>query len=592
MKFTVSTRLWLGFGLVLAAMATGTLVMTMSLRSVRERATIIQDSSLPLADEAANMQFLAVDVQQFLTDVSATGNTDGFAEATESAEKFRQGVMKFQALAKARNDAAMLAEIDAIAKDFEAMYDIGVRMAHAYAEKGRQAGNVLMKDFDARVTALAERINPLKEGQFKAVDSQVATVVDDLTRDRNLQLLLLALSLGIGAITAWLISRSILRQLGAEPEVVAALARDVAAGRFDEAQAVCAKQGTRCGVMTAMAEMADKLRQSFAAIEAEKSEAQAQSAAAEHSRHEAEDAMAKAERARLEGMAEAAARLEDLADVVARAGNTLTDRVAQVSGGSQRQHDRTTETATAMEELNATVTEVAHNAERAADSARAAGEGAHEGLAATDEVTRSIDRVRDLSVGLKSSLDALGERAKGISAIMNVISDIADQTNLLALNAAIEAARAGEAGRGFAVVADEVRKLAEKTMTATGEVASVIAAIDAAVRDSVTGMDTAVSAVGETTGLAEKSGQALRHIVTMTETTTEEIRQIATAVQQQSAASDEINRALTDISLISEETAQGMDDAREELERLSGSTAQLATLIDELRRQSPQALPG
>ena len=81
-------------------------------------------------------------------------------------------------------------------------------------------------------------------------------------------------------------------------------------------------------------------------------------------------------------------------------------------------------------------------------------------------------------------------------------------------------------------------------------------------------------------------------VVATTETTTEEIRQIATAVQQQSAASDEINRALTDISLISEETAQGMDDAREELERLSGSTAQLATLIDELRRQSPQALPG
>ena len=206
-------------------------------------------------------------------------------------------------------------------------------------------------------------------------------------------------------------------------------------------------------------------------------------------------------------------------------------------------------------------------------------------------MTRSIDRVRELSEGLKAGLDALGERAKGIATIMGVISDIADQTNLLALNAAIEAARAGDAGRGFAVVADEVRKLAEKTMQATGEVATVVTAIDGAVRENVAGMDTAVAAVAATTELAGKSGASLRQIVAMTEKTTEEIGLIATATDQQTAASDEINRALADISLVSEETAQGMDDAKEELDRLSQSAASLASLIEDLRRQSPQALP-
>ena len=165
--------------------------------------------------------------------------------------------------------------------------------------------------------------------------------------------------------------------------------------------------------------MAEKLRTSFAEIEAQKAAAEAQSEAAERSRQAAEEATVRAERAKQEGMAEAADRLEDLADSVARAGNALTDRVAQVNRGTSRQHDRTTETATAMDEMNATVREVAQNASQASESANATRERAQEGLAATEEVSRSIDRVRELSEGLKVSLDALGVQAKGISAIMS-----------------------------------------------------------------------------------------------------------------------------------------------------------------------------
>ncbi|EKO38390.1 MAG: methyl-accepting chemotaxis protein, partial [Solidesulfovibrio magneticus str. Maddingley MBC34] len=141
------------------------------------------------------------------------------------------------------------------------------------------------------------------------------------------------------------------------------------------------------------------------------------------------------------------------------------------------------------------------------------------------------------------------------------------------------------AGRGFAVVADEVRKLAEKTMQATGEVASVVSAIDGGVRENVAGMDAAATAVGETTTLAENAGRSLTHIVEMVETATEEVRSIATASQQQATASEEINRALADISLIAEETAQGMAEAETELDNLSTSASRLAALIDGLRRE-------
>ncbi len=592
MQLSIKARMGLGFGLVLAAMTIGALVMTFSLKAVKERAAVVRSESLPLADEAARMQFEAVNVQQYLTDVSATGEEDGFAAAETSAGTFRQGVAKFRELARSKGDPALQAEVQAIATDFETMYDVGRRMAQSYVRDGREAGNVLMEDFDARTEALAKRINPLKEAQFRNADAQVEAVVADLAADLTLQYVLLALSLGMGAVTAWLASRSILRQLGAEPAVVAALARDVAAGRFENVEQACSLKGRNCGVMSAMADMAHQLRASFAAVAAQKAAAEAKTEEAERSRLAVEKAMERAEEARLAGLAEAADRLEGLAEAVAGAGNALAARVTEVAAGTTRQHDRTAETATAMEEMNATVLEVARNAARASESALAAREGAREGLAATQEVAGSIGRVRELSVGLKASLDTLGERAKGIGAIMNVISDIADQTNLLALNAAIEAARAGEAGRGFAVVADEVRKLAEKTMQATGEVATVVAAIDSGVRENVSGMDTAVAAVAAATDLAGRAGEALQQIVALAETTTDEIRSIATASEEQSAASEEINRALTDISLVSEATSQGMEEARAELERLSRSAAELTGLLESLRREAAAALPG
>ena len=152
-----------------------------------------------------------------------------------------------------------------------------------------------------------------------------------------------------------------------------------------------------------MSAMSETLRESFATVEAQKAAAEAKTQEAEEHRRRAEAAVAQAEQARLAGMAEAADRLEDLADAVARAGNALTDRVAQVNRGTVRQHERTTDTATAMEEMSATVTEVAQNAERAADSAQAAREGAREGLAATDEVV-----LKKLAINDPAPVQALG----------------------------------------------------------------------------------------------------------------------------------------------------------------------------------------
>ena len=277
---------------------------------------------------------------------------------------------------------------------------------------------------------------------------------------------------------------------------------------------------------------------------------------------EAEDARKQAEDARRQGLLEAAERLEGVVGSLSSAAQQLSAQVEQVAGGTDMQSQRTAQTATAMEEMNATVLEVAKNASSAAEASDATRSTAQQGEDVVRRSVASINRVAELAQGLKANMDELGSQAESIGQVMNVITDIADQTNLLALNAAIEAARAGEAGRGFAVVADEVRKLAEKTMAATKEVGEAIGAIQSGTARNVEAVDRAASAVAEATELVNSSGESLEQILEHAQNAGDQVRSIAAASEQQSSASEEINMAVEDINRISTETAQDRKSTR------------------------------
>ena len=244
-----------------------------------------------------------------------------------------------------------------------------------------------------------------------------------------------------------------------------------------------------------------------------------------------------------------------------------------------------------MEEMNATVFEVAKNASQAAQTADNAKHKAEEGAQVVTQVVVSIGQVQTTALELKTDMTTLGKQAEGIGQILNVISDIADQTNLLALNAAIEAARAGDAGRGFAVVADEVRKLAEKTMTATKEVGAAIRGIQEGARKNISNVENAVQKIDTATGLAGKSGEALNEIVSLVDLTTDQVRSIATASEQQSSASEEINRSIEDVSRISSETSDAMQQSALAVGELAHQAQVLKGLIDQMKDSGgPRAL--
>lgn len=418
----------------------------------------------------------------------------------------------------------------------------------------------------------------IENAEEEVVESSLAleTQVD---RSSTLGVTLFVVVVAIVAVVMVLIIRSILVPLGRTVDFADA----VAGGDLDRELQVKRKDelGRLADALRRMvSELKDKIRQS----DAQKLEAEEQSARARGAMDEAKAAQEQAEKAKRQGMFEAAERLDAIVASLSTSSEQLAAQIEQTSRGSAQMSERASETATAMEEMNASVLEVARNASEAAQSADSARTNAENGERVVGEVVVSIQDVSRRTSTMKSNLDSLGHRAEDIGNIMNVITDIADQTNLLALNAAIEAARAGEAGRGFAVVADEVRKLAEKTMSATKEVGQAITAIQSETRETVDSMDEAATAVQQSTGFAEQAGAALQKIVTIVEATSDQVRSIATASEQQSSASEEINRAVEDVNRISGESSRGMYEAEQAVNNIAELSSRLATLIEELRR--------
>ena len=279
-----------------------------------------------------------------------------------------------------------------------------------------------------------------------------------------------------------------------------------------------------------------------------------------------------------------AVELEQVANIASSASEELSTQIELSEHGAQDQADRVATTATALEEMNATVLEIARNAGSTSDSAATVRSEAEAGSVSMQECVKAMQDVRGESLKLQTEMGVLSEHAQAINEIMNVISDIADQTNLLALNAAIEAARAGEAGRGFAVVADEVRKLAEKTMTSTTDVGNAISAIQKSTADNTRLVVETVVKIEEVTDMVSKAGEALHGIVQLADTTADQVRAIAAASEEQSATSEEITHSVESINSIAKENANNMQEARKAVNEMVNQTQVLSQLIEKLQQ--------
>ncbi len=263
-------------------------------------------------------------------------------------------------------------------------------------------------------------------------------------------------------------------------------------------------------------------------------------------------------------------QLADNARELVSAATEIASSSEQMSKGATDQSGQVGQVSAAVEEMTATIIESSRNAGEASEAANGAAGVATEGGRIVNETIQGMQKIAKVVRGSAESIAKLAQSADQIGEIIGVIDDIADQTNLLALNAAIEAARAGEQGRGFAVVADEVRKLAERTGKATGEITEMIKGIQKQTQDAVHSMESGIREVDRGRDLADRAGNSLNEIVTMAQRVTDMINQIATAAQEQSTASEEISKSVEHISTVTRETASGAEQsaaAAEELNR-------------------------
>ncbi|MDO9372260.1 MAG: methyl-accepting chemotaxis protein [Gammaproteobacteria bacterium] len=375
----------------------------------------------------------------------------------------------------------------------------------------------------AATKIMAEQGDILLDRSDKLTTSQTVVRDTDTAHAKNLLLLATALALAFGILAAWAITRQIVIPLSQTLKV----AERVAAGDLSH---------------NLISERRDELGQ-----------------------------LQRSMQSMTVGLRELIGGISDGVTQIASAAEQLSSVTEQTSAGVNSQKVETDQVATAMNEMAATVQEVARNAEEASEAAVAADQQAREGDKVVGEAIAQIERLASEVGNSTEAMGHLKRESDKIGSVLDVIKSVAQQTNLLALNAAIEAARAGEAGRGFAVVADEVRSLAQRTQKSTEEIEELIVGLQSGTQQVATIMDNSRGLTDSSVELTRRAGNALENITRTVSAIQAMNQQIATAAEQQSAVAEEINRSVLNVRDVSEQTSAASEET-------AASSAELARL--------------
>jgi methyl-accepting chemotaxis protein len=387
-----------------------------------------------------------------------------------------------------------------------------------------------MKTVSAHFAALEKAFDDLSALERRLADETYAGAQKQASVALSINIFVLLSAIAVAGTLGYLTARRLLAQLGGEPALAVEVALRVARGDLT-AEIPKAPSGS---LIDSMSTMRDGLRGTISR------------------------------------MAHNSGALSTAAEQLAAA----SDQVAKRSG---EQNDAAASMAAAIEELSVSINSVADNAKLTAATSEHSGATAQEGAGIVLEAATEMENIAQSVSDVASAIKALGEHADRISSVVTVISEVAAQTNLLALNAAIEAARAGEQGRGFAVVADEVRKLAERTTSSTAEIRQMISEIQSSSTTAMNAMSVAGRRVGSGVDLARRAGDAIRRIET-------EATEVLAAVNEISASLREQGTVTGDAARHVEEIARGADDNARMAAQSAAAASALGTLAGSMRQ--------
>lgn len=569
----INHKLFVGFGLIIVITILLFFSNYYNLSTIEKAVYKTKNNLYPIMKKSNELTASSINLQQWFLELASHRSMDSYAEGMVASQERLDAFNKILIDLK-KIDPGNEFILDKIRVSFDNYFSTGLKMVQVYATGNEEVAGALENEFYEK----AQEMQNLIEQYYTLIENTfnygLNEIDNKIYQANSYGAIFGLLALIFGMVTAYYIARIVSRPIKDITRVAFEVAKgnlehDIQVNSDDEVGILALSFKNLIEYMRELAMAAESIASNDLSVHVEpKSE---------------KDVLGNSFNIMVRNLKEMISRLNKNSSNLVSAAFQIASLSKKMSEGAEDQSQQVNHVSVAIEEMAATIVQSSKNASDATTASRSASETAGNGGRIVAETINGMQKIADVVRGSADSILKLANSTDQIGDIISVIDEIADQTNLLALNAAIEAARAGEQGRGFAVVADEVRKLAERTGKATGEIAQMIKGIQSETSEAVDSMQAGILEVDKGRSMADQAGNSLNEIVNMSQQVMDMIQQIATASEQQSSAAEEISKNVEHIATVTKDNASGAEQSSTAARLLNQQAEELKSIVSQFK---------